>query len=692
MSVLDRTEFHYHIIRSKQRWSEGLLHQLVWDDGESGIRIQSANDYATELTVDAASLLPAGGVVTDVAQGPHGMLLMMDETSRKVYAYNPVTGRLDRPEGVLYVQDAGMKLSRSPGFVYVLENTGETSVRLCAYAEATGQPVWTAGDESPFAASGPPADWSPYDVTADGDGFCYVTQAEGAPVAVFDPGGRFVRWIGGQNESGTAGLRLTAAVSAAGKLYVLDAEAKSLACYSAEGELNWRAPMLGDTNPVSIAVDDSDVVYIGEREPSVGLQVPMIHLYRGDSGEPIGPLTTYRGAADRIVFSRNNLYLFNRAAQKVTLLLRQPALYRDSGSPISKGEYVSRSFDSTEEAIRWHKLALDRDIPDNTLIRVSYLVSDSREFLIDQSRRNLDDYIADTAVRASDKAAALQQLPWSETTVSPRDMLIRAEPGRYLWIRIQLFGSDKDTPMLRGLRVDFPRLSYLRYMPAVYQEDPASRDLLERFLSLIETFMTELDGKIAASPRWLDVDAASGDYLRWLATWIGIAVDPGWPEHKLRSLIKGMPDIHRMRGTKEGLERIVQLYTQELPIIVENYRLQDIVDPEAKQAFVELFGDDPYRFSVLLMPKQLSGLAELETIKRMIAHNQPAHTVADVTWLQPWIYLGGYTFMGVNTVLTHPSARYDDESIMDRDTMLMDETPFGQLDVRSGLGADTRLI
>jgi phage tail-like protein len=216
--------------------------------------------------------------------------------------------------------------------------------------------------------------------------------------------------------------------------------------------------------------------------------------------------------------------------------------------------------------------------------------------------------------------------------------------------------------------------------------------LLERFLSLLETFMTELDGQIASSPRWLDVDAVQGDYLQWLATWVGIAADPGWPEDKLRSLIKGMPEIHRKRGTKEGLERMVEMYTDELPIIVENYMLQDIVDPEAKQAYVELFGDDPYRFSVLLMPKQLSGLSELETVKRMVAHNQPAHTVADVTWLQPWIYLGGYTFMGVNTVLTHPSARYDDESIMDRDTMLMDDTPYGQLDVRSGLGADTRLI
>jgi len=692
MPVLDRSEFHYHIIRSKPLWNAGVLHQLVWDDQMAGIRIQSANDYATELTLDAGSLLPSGGFVADVAEGPYGMLLVMDGNSRKVYAFNPVTNRLDRPEGLLYTLDEGVKLARSGGFVYVLEHAGGESVRLCAYAEATGQPVWTAGDDSPFSASAPPEDWSPCDVAADANGFSYVVQAEGALVAVFDSGGRFVRRIGEADGAASAGLRRTAAVAASGAVYVLDIEEKTLACYSAQGELSWRAPLAAETNPISIAIDNSNVVYIGEREPENGMRMPLVHLYGGESGEPIGPLTTYRGAADRIVFSGNNLYLFDRAAQKVTLQARQPALYRDSGSPISKGEYYSRSFDSTEEAIRWHKLALDRDIPDNTLIRVSYLVSDKRHCVINGNNEDLDGYIAGDKIRVSDKAAALAQLPWSDTAVNPRDMLIRAEPGRYLWIRLQLFGSAQDTPLVRSVRVDFPRLSYLRYLPAVYQEDGPSRDLLERFLSLPETFMTELDGQIASSPRWLDVDATAGDYLRWLAAWIGVAADPGWPEDKLRSLIKGMPEIHRKRGTKDGLERLIRLYTGEAPIIVENYKLQDIVDPDAKRTYVELFGDDPYRFSVLLMPEQLSGLGELETVKRMIAHDQPAHTVADVTWLQPWIYLGGYTFMGVNTVLTHPSARYDDESIMDRDTMLMDETPYGQLDVRSGLGADMRLI
>ncbi|EFM11319.1 phage tail protein [Paenibacillus curdlanolyticus YK9] len=696
MPVLDHNEIHYHAIRSPLSWRQGMLHQLELDD--AGIRIQSANDYSTELAIDLDALLPSGAHIIDIAEGPSGMLLLLDEATRNVYAFNPLTMQLDRPEGTLRLLDAGYKLARGEsGVIYALERGEGEQLRLAAYSEVTGQLIWTTDHQKGEAAG-----WSPYDIAIDHKGWSFVTQTEGAFAACFDPGGRFGGWIGKEEEQPSSeelgatlldqptGRRLTAAIADNGSLALLDIDAKVLRLYSPQAVLLREVQLDAAMHPASIAMDNRGVIYIGESDAQEGIQQPMIHLFNAQ-GDAIGPMTAYRGAAHRIVFSRERMILFHRDNRTMTLLRRKEALFRESGSPISKGEYISHSLDSTEEGIRWHKLAIDRTIPDNTLIRVTYLVSDSPMFHIDGMDRSLDDYLADSALRTGEKAAALSQLPWSEPSVNPREVLVRAEPGRYMWVRIQLYGSDKLTPSVVGIRADFPRLSYLRYLPAVYQEDAASRDLLERFLALIESFMTELDGTIASSPRWLDVDAMQGDYLRWLATWIGAVADPGWPEAKLRKLIKQMPELHRKRGTKAGLEQLVEIYTGERPIIVENHQLSAIPDPEAKKVYAELFGDDPYRFCVLLKPEQLTGLTELTAVKRMIELDKPAHTVADVTWLQPWIYLGGHTYLGMNTLLTKPSSRLDDDSILQRDTLLTDNTPFGQVDVRSGIGADTRL-
>ncbi|MWC27066.1 phage tail protein [Paenibacillus sp. MMS18-CY102] len=703
MPALDRNEQHYHVIRSPLSWRQGMLHQLEFSD--SGIRIQSANDYSTELAIQLETLLPGGARITDIAEGPSGMLLLLDEATRKVYAFNPLTMQLDRPEGTLRLLGAGYRMARGTnGLIYVLERDDAQQLRLAAYSEVTGQLVWIADHQAVGPQEqGGAVSWSPYGIAIDRKGWSFVTQAEGAFAVRFDPGGRFGGLVGEQAANlaeapsdepslgQPAGRRLTAATADDGTLALLDIDAKVLRLYSPEGELLREAVLDSSMNPNAVAVDNRGVIYIGENEALEGMQQPMLHLFNAQ-GDPIGPMTAYHGAAHRIVFSRERMYLFHRDNQTITLLQRKEALFRESGSPISKGEFISHSLDSTEEGIRWHKLALDRSIPDNTLIRVTYLISDKRVFQIDGTDRSLDDYLADPLLRSSEKVAALSQLPWSEPSVNPQEVLVRAEPGRYMWVRIQLYGSDKLTPSVAGIRADFPRLSYLRYLPAVYQEDAASRDLLERFLALVESFMTDLDGKIASSPRWLDVDAMQGDYLRWLATWIGAVADPGWPEAKLRKLIKQMPELHRKRGTKAGLEQLVEIYTGERPIIVENHQLNAIPDPEAKKVYAELFGDDPYRFCVLLKPEQLAGLTELTAVKRMIELDKPAHTVADVTWLQPWIYLGGHTYLGMNTLLTKPSSRLDEDSILQRDTMLTDCTPFGQVQVRSGIGADTRLV
>jgi len=135
-------------------------------------------------------------------------------------------------------------------------------------------------------------------------------------------------------------------------------------------------------------------------------------------------------------------------------------------------------------------VVVDADIPANTIMNVSHYISD-------------------------DETA---EPTWSEPMVNFKDALLLSPRGRYIRFKIELVSDDlhSDSPKVKSLKVYFPRLSYLRYLPATYQEDKAGREFLERFLSLFETLFSNLEGAVFALTKYIDSEAAPDAFLPWL--------------------------------------------------------------------------------------------------------------------------------------------------------------------------------
>ena len=79
------------------------------------------------------------------------------------------------------------------------------------------------------------------------------------------------------------------------------------------------------------------------------------------------------------------------------------------------------------------------------------------------------------------------------------------------------------------MRVYYPRLSYLRYLPAVYQQDPVSQEFLERFLSMFETVFSGLEATIERIPEVFDPELTPDEFLDWLAQWLDLGIEEDWP-------------------------------------------------------------------------------------------------------------------------------------------------------------------
>lgn len=400
-------------------------------------------------------------------------------------------------------------------------------------------------------------------------------------------------------------------------------------------------PFKEDARYLTLAAESSDDIFLGFKSDDQG----------GGAGESLKPADSYG-----------------------IVRLSKAVKYDDEGI------YISHAFDSTLAGCRWHRVVLEAEIPANTRVELSYLASDEWSETVTAER--------------------FQSVP----LVNPVDSLLSGALGRYLWIRIQMFRDEAAaaTPVIQSLRIDFPRNTYLRYLPETYQEDQVKREFLERFLSLFETFLSRSDGQILTFTEYLDGAAAPAGFIPWLSSWLAIAVDENWPLEKKRLLLQLAPDLYRKRGTPRCLSRIIELFYGQPPIIVEPFRFDCIRDKEIKELVTRLFGDSPHRFTVLVPPtwrdtdppvkkaKPLS-IAERNTLQRIVDIEKPAHTSGTLQVLQPWFYLDRHTYLGLNSVLTKPEFILEVSSVLGRDTVIYDLEPAGQVGRKSRIEIDSTL-
>ena len=194
------------------------------------------------------------------------------------------------------------------------------------------------------------------------------------------------------------------------------------------------------------------------------------------------------------------------------------------------------------EECQWHKFIIDGEIPENTKIVVCYHISDD--------------------------AKTVES--WSEALINPKDALILSlKKGQYIRFKFELSSADRvNTPKIQGLKVYFPRLSYLRYLPAIYQEDETSQEFLERFLSLLETYFWQLEKEIEEVSRCFDTKATPDEFLDWLSSWLGISLDENWSDIKQREFLNQAQELFKNRSTREGLREMIKLYLEDEPITV----------------------------------------------------------------------------------------------------------------------------
>jgi phage tail-like protein len=222
------------------------------------------------------------------------------------------------------------------------------------------------------------------------------------------------------------------------------------------------------------------------------------------------------------------------------------------------------AFDAGEPGVVWHRVVLDACIPPDADVTIETRASDVRS-LLDGTPWQAEP----PRYRRGDGAELpfyRPPLPTSSGRSGTWELLLQHATGRYLQLRLTLSGTGRSTPRLQALRIYYPRFSYLRaYLPAVYRDDAASASFLDRYLANVEGFYTVLEGKIEQVQTLFDTRTVGAQYLEWLASWMGVALDFSWVDSTRRLFLAHAAQMFRERGTCAGLARAIRLTLDPCP-------------------------------------------------------------------------------------------------------------------------------
>lgn len=285
-----------------------------------------------------------------------------------------------------------------------------------------------------------------------------------------------------------------------------------------------------------------------------------------------------------------------------------------------------------------------------------------------------------------------RELPWVriaendpfETYETP----ILAEPGRYLWVRLELTGNTRTTPRLRALRAEYPSHDYLRRLPQTFSRDEQAASFLRRYLAMFEGVLSELEAKADARAMLLNPRSAPSELLPWLAGFLGLTLDErmahaprpgGFSEDVRRTLIAEATWLFRFRGTVPGLRRWLEIYLGVAPVIIEKFRVRGLggallgdatglasnsvlgagfriggaIGEDDTQTLTgtidDAFATHAHRFTVII-PAVLT-TEQQDVVQQILDLHRPAHTLVEVCTVSAGMRVGRGLHVALTSIL-----------------------------------------
>jgi phage tail-like protein len=216
----------------------------------------------------------------------------------------------------------------------------------------------------------------------------------------------------------------------------------------------------------------------------------------------------------------------------------------------------------------WTRIEITGTLPEGTSLEVSYAAATD-----DDTRNQLNNIAADKTLSVTRRIQKLLEIPdiWRPKTVfyGSAQQTINTEvtlsaplfnvSEYYLWGAITLIALPEATlPKISQVRVIYPERSLMEDLPAIYHQFGNSPDFMRYLVGVLEATTQELDDRIDTMSDLLHWKTAPDAWLNFVARWLGVPWDDALNSDQKKSLLQHSAELARNRGTRSGLEMLLQ--------------------------------------------------------------------------------------------------------------------------------------
>jgi phage tail-like protein len=599
----------------------------------SGLRLAARNGGPLALMSEEGSL---GGVVLPLGMAfdDEGTLYLLGQTRPGVRRFDaekkgfaPLAGVGEKFGGGVrqFYEQFSQRSNPLPSNIAIaghnlyVADRGNRRVQVFALGTLALRHVWGPRDaEGKRTSARNPRAWEPVDVAAQG-GRAYILDRRYGRVYLHRPGTDTLKLLVQRPGSGNRWTRI--AVDRDGRIYLLNPAAERVEIYDRAGRFEETKKDAGD---IRDRFDQPPLrLHRRDAQESWRFCLPGSLMRLCDRRAPFAPPAPESPLSSCSAPASGGL-LFDREGERFRLVPEQrtgPKLYAEGG------EWLSEALDSETYQCQWHRIVLDLyELPAGTRVDV-YTYTDAEKLTTDEVKQRPDKLWSKAygvagqiasppkvenegnSQRSENRkcgAQGIEQGDACDESQNRHEFLVQSLEGQFLWLKILFISDGYGTPAIRSVRVQYPRESYLSYLPALFSADDDSRRFLERFLSIFQTEWDALEERIGAIAALFDPQAVpAGPLLEYLASWFALPLEGNWNMEQRRRLLVAATKIYfgrwkvtgardeclteveperaARRGTTDGLRRYLQVYLQNItgisieeqgdyPQIIEGWR------------------------------------------------------------------------------------------------------------------------